>query len=158
MLITPVHSSRIGDCTCCISVNISPSYAAVCNPMSVSRLRKFTLSRHRSQTPRPCCCGRKLVPVILRAQTSSLDIQKLFSIHFFKACSGYCAWTASNSCLQSGFYAELTFKNLASHIQDGRKITFQIPHFIFIQEISVLNILNMLHNLHFFLFKMPFIS
>ena len=33
-----------------------------------------------------------------------------------------------------------------------------MPHFIFIQQISVLNILNMLYNLRFFLFKMPFIS
>ena len=30
--------------------------------------------------------------------------------------------------------------------------------FLFIQQIYVLNILNMLHTLHFFLFKMPFIS
>ena len=44
----------------------------------------------------------------------------------------------------------LTFRNLASHIQDGRKITLQMAHFIFIQQISVLNILNMLYNLHFF--------
>ena len=46
---------------------------------------------------------------------------------------------------------DLTFRNLASHIQDGRKITLQMPHFIFIQQISVLNILNMLYNLLFFL-------
>ena len=52
----------------------------------------------------------------------------------------------------------LTFRNLASYIQDGRKIALQMPHFIFIQQISILNILNMLCNLHFFLFKMPFIS
>ena len=52
----------------------------------------------------------------------------------------------------------LTFRNLASHIQDGRKITLQMPHFIFIQQISVRNILNALYNLHSFLFKMPFIS
>ena len=44
----------------------------------------------------------------------------------------------------------LIFMNLASYIQDGRKITLKMPHFIFIQQISVLNILNMLHNLHFF--------
>ena len=44
----------------------------------------------------------------------------------------------------------LTFRNLASYIQDGRKIALQMPHFIFIQQISVLNILNMLYNLHFF--------
>ena len=44
----------------------------------------------------------------------------------------------------------LTFRNLASYIQDGRKITLQMPHFIFIQQISVLNILNKLYNLHFF--------
>ena len=44
----------------------------------------------------------------------------------------------------------LTFRNLASYIQDGCKITLQMPHFIFIQQISVLNILNMLYNLHFF--------
>ena len=30
--------------------------------------------------------------------------------------------------------------------------------YIFIQQISVLNISNMLYNLHFILFKMPFIS
>jgi hypothetical protein len=52
----------------------------------------------------------------------------------------------------------LTFRNLASYIWDGHKITLYMPHFIFIQQISVLNILNMLYNLHFFLFKMPFIS
>ena len=43
----------------------------------------------------------------------------------------------------------LTFRNLASYIQDGRKITLQMPHFTFIQQISVPNILNMLYNLHF---------
>ena len=53
---------------------------------------------------------------------------------------------------------KLTFRNLASYIQDGRKITLQMPHFIFIQQISVLNILNLLYKLHFFLFKMPFIT
>ena len=52
----------------------------------------------------------------------------------------------------------LTFRNLAFHIWDGHKITLYMPHFIFIQQISVLNILNMLYNFHFFLFKMPFIS
>ena len=49
-------------------------------------------------------------------------------------------------------------KPFVLYIQDGRKITLQMPHLIFIQQISVLNILNMLYNLHFFLFKMPFIS
>ena len=44
----------------------------------------------------------------------------------------------------------LTFRNFAFNIQDGRKITLQMPHFIFIQQISILNILNMLYNLHFF--------
>ena len=44
----------------------------------------------------------------------------------------------------------LTFRNLASYIWDGRKITLQTPHFIFIQQISVLNILSTLYNLHFF--------
>ena len=44
----------------------------------------------------------------------------------------------------------LTFRNLASYIQDERKITLQMPHFIFIQQISVLYILNTLYNLHFF--------
>ena len=53
---------------------------------------------------------------------------------------------------------ELTFRNLAFYTQDGRKITLWMPYFIFIQQMSVLNILNMLYNLHFFLFKMPFIS
>ena len=48
------------------------------------------------------------------------------------------------------YKSNLTFRNLASYIQDGRKITLYMPHFIFIQQISVLNILNMLHNLHFF--------
>ena len=47
-------------------------------------------------------------------------------------------------------HTRLTFRNLASYIYDGRKITLQMPHFIFIQQISVLNILNMLYNLHFF--------
>ena len=46
--------------------------------------------------------------------------------------------------------SSLTFRNLASYIQDGRKITLQMPHFISIQQISVRNILNMLYNLHFF--------
>ena len=44
----------------------------------------------------------------------------------------------------------LTSRNLASYIQGGRRITLQMPHFIFIQQISVLNILNMLYNLIFF--------
>ena len=44
----------------------------------------------------------------------------------------------------------LTFSNLASYIQDGRKITLQMPHFIFIQQISILNILIMPYNLLFF--------
>ena len=44
----------------------------------------------------------------------------------------------------------LTFMNLASYIWDGRKIALQMPDFIFIQQISVLNTLNMLYNLHFF--------
>ena len=56
----------------------------------------------------------------------------------------YPAHTPQNRCK-----SRLTFRNLASHIQDGRKITLQMPHFIFIQQISVLNILNMLNNLHF---------
>ena len=55
-------------------------------------------------------------------------------------------------------FLHLTFRNLASYTQDGRKITLQMPHFIFIQQLSVPNILNMLYNLHFLLFKMPFIS
>jgi hypothetical protein len=41
-------------------------------------------------------------------------------------------------------------RGLSSH-QSGARL-------IFIQQISVLNILNMLHNLRFSLFKMPFIS
>ena len=53
----------------------------------------------------------------------------------------------SHKTYSSGF---LTFRILASYIQDGRKITLQMPHFIFIQQISILNILSMLYNLHFF--------
>ena len=52
----------------------------------------------------------------------------------------------------------LTFRNLAAYIQDGRKIILQMSRFIFIQQISVLNILNMLYNLHIYHFKMPYIS
>ena len=51
-------------------------------------------------------------------------------------------------CLSDQWLSCLTFRNLASYIQDWRKITLQMPHFI--QKISVLNILNMLYNLHFF--------
>jgi hypothetical protein len=42
----------------------------------------------------------------------------------------------------------------------GRTATLnlQMLHFLFIQQIYVLNILNMLHTLRFFLFKMSFIS
>ena len=61
-----------------------------------------------------------------------------------------------NSCQQNYDPAEvklelscLTFRNLASYIQDGRKITLQMPNFIFIQQIPVLNILNMPYNFHF---------
>ena len=65
---------------------------------------------------------------------------------------------ASTPLILSSKEVGLIFKNLASYIQDGRKITLYMPHFIFIQQISALNTLNMLYNLHFFLFKMPFIS
>jgi hypothetical protein len=51
----------------------------------------------------------------------------------------------------------LTFKNLASFIEDGHTATLNILYFFF-QQLHVLNFLNMLHILHFFLFKMPFIS
>ena len=52
--------------------------------------------------------------------------------------------------MENRVYWKLTFRDLAPYIQDGRKITLQMPHFTFIQQISVLNILNMLYNLHFF--------
>jgi hypothetical protein len=39
-----------------------------------------------------------------------------------------------------------------------RTANLQTLHFLFNQQIYVLNILNMLHTLRFFLFKMPFIS
>jgi hypothetical protein len=53
----------------------------------------------------------------------------------------------------------LTFRNPASYIKDGHTTTLNTPHFLyFFQQIHVLNFLNMLNTLHFFLFKMPFIS
>ena len=45
----------------------SPSCAGVCNLLSASCVRKSALPHQLPQTPRPCCCGRKRVPVILRA-------------------------------------------------------------------------------------------
>ena len=39
-----------------------------------------------------------------------------------------------------------------------RTANLQMLHFIYIQQIYVLNILNKLHTLRFFLFKMLFIS
>jgi hypothetical protein len=39
-----------------------------------------------------------------------------------------------------------------------RTAILQMLHFLFIQQIYVLNILNILHTLRFFLFKMSFIS
>jgi hypothetical protein len=39
-----------------------------------------------------------------------------------------------------------------------RTANLQMLHFLFIQQLYVLNILNMLHTIRFFLFKMPFIS
>ena len=67
-------------------------------------------------------------------------------------------WRHSTMIVTRSVIFFLTFRNLASHIWDGHKITLYMPHFIFIQQISVLIILNVLYNLHFFLFKMPFIS
>jgi hypothetical protein len=53
----------------------------------------------------------------------------------------------------------LTFRNPASYIYDGHTATHNTPHFLyFFQQKHVLNFLNLLHTLHFFLFKMPFIS
>jgi hypothetical protein len=40
----------------------------------------------------------------------------------------------------------------------ARRYPQHSPFFIFFQQIHVLNFLNMLHTLHFFLFKMTFIS
>ena len=86
--------------------------------------------------------------------------QPMFYIDSY-ICHHCCVFLQMTATLKHFFlvvtYA-LTFRNLASSIKDGRKITLQMPHFIFIQQISVLNILNILYNLHFFLFKIPFIS
>jgi len=37
-------------------------------------------------------------------------------------------------------------------------LTSKVPFYIFIQQTYVLNILNMVYTLHFFLFKMQFVS
>jgi hypothetical protein len=56
-------------------------------------------------------------------------------------------------------FRNLTFRNLASFIEDGHTATLNTLYFyIFFQKLHVLNFFNMLHTLHFFLFKMPFIS
>ena len=83
---------------------------------------------------------------------SSLEGREIYVGFFFYIF----VWQLLKAVCSSSF--GLTFRNLASYIQDGHKITLQMPHFIFIQQISVLNILNMLYSLHSFLFKMPFIS
>ena len=44
------------------------------------------------------------------------------------------------------------------YIGRAQNYPLDAPFYIFIQQISVLNILNMLYNVHFFPFKMPFIS
>jgi hypothetical protein len=63
------------------------------------------------------------------------------------------------ACGISPLTSELTFRNPASYIKDGHTATLNTPHFfIFFQQIHVLNYLNVLHTLHFFLFKMSFIS
>jgi hypothetical protein len=47
-------------------------------------------------------------------------------------------------------HRDLTFKNRASFLQDGRTATLQMLHFIyFFQQLYVLSILNMLHTLRF---------
>ena len=72
-------------------------------------------------------------------------------LFFFQQRSSRCARYLQNcTSIYSQTQLQLTFRNLASYIQDGRKITLYMPHFIFIQQISVLNILNMLCNLNFF--------
>jgi hypothetical protein len=53
----------------------------------------------------------------------------------------------------------LTFRNPASYIKDGHTAIINTPHFLyFFNKYTYWIFLNMLHILHFFLFKMPFIS
>ena len=102
------------------------------------------------------------------ASSATVTLIQLRTIKYTRHCRSNGKWTLplseilngseESECLDPDEKIILTFRNFASHIQDGRKITLQMPHFIFIRQISVLNILNILYNLHFFLFKMPFIS
>jgi hypothetical protein len=52
----------------------------------------------------------------------------------------------------------LTIWRLTTTLVVYHTANLQMLHFLFIQQIYILNILNMLHTLRFFLFKMPFIS
>ena len=52
----------------------------------------------------------------------------------------------------------LTIWRLTTTLVAYRPAKLQMLHFLFIQQIYVLNILNMLHTVCFFFFKMPFIS
>jgi hypothetical protein len=52
----------------------------------------------------------------------------------------------------------LTIWRLTATLWSYRTAKLQMLHFLFIQQLYVLNILNMLHTLRFFLFKMSFIS
>jgi hypothetical protein len=52
----------------------------------------------------------------------------------------------------------LTFRNLASYIKDGHTATFNTPYFLYFFNKYTYWIFKHAHTLHFFLFKMPFIS
>ena len=137
-------------------------------PREERRLKKLQQVSWKFQTTKPKCitpCKRLHVIRNLSRVVQSNTIKDfpfalcILLVWRFKTCSlntrMYAVPQAQKDCHKPW---PLTFRNLASRIQDGRKITLWMPHFIFIQQISVLNILNMLYNLHYFLFKMPFIS
>jgi hypothetical protein len=56
-----------------------------------------------------------------------------------------------------GFMLNL-YEPYVLYIGQAHRYPPNTPFYIFFQQIYVLNFLNMLHTLHFFLFKMPFIS
>jgi hypothetical protein len=56
-------------------------------------------------------------------------------------------------------FISLTFRNPASYIKDGHTATFNTPYVSYLfNKYTYWIFVNMLHTLHFFLFKMPFIS
>jgi hypothetical protein len=87
--------------------------------------------------------------------SSVLTTVVFFTFKFIPSLSPLCLTHFISSAMSSLSQEELT----CIYSMAYRTANLQMLHFkIFMQQMSILNILNMLHNLRFSLFKMPFIS